>query len=338
MTSQEANQVEQNLLNLKQSSAEWKEDGSSGNKVEIQDSEVTISSKSSGTPFNIMFKTSPNDSAKPHVDLSYFEVVILENQQGKPAIGWVTKSEFQPGWKCKGMFYNGNTTNGSAAKTVAFGEYTKKGMTVGSLLENDGSSCNVYFFVNGQCLGCAFSLTQKKLVKSRRYPCLHISGEAKVQWNIPENVPRQRQRDQSNYPNEPYKGDWQLTKIVLDGSEFPLPCEVTASLDRDTPLDTVLRFSLCVGNTLRTGITLTGSIDERSQSVTMGPIASTLRGSPPHISEAENKIRSALPKVTKIIVQKSGNDSSKSLIMNGSGVELTFKPYQKTFQVLTDYE
>ena len=335
MTSQEANQAKPNLLFLQQNSAEWKEDGSSGNKVEIKDSEVTISSKSSGTPLNIMFETSPNDSAKPHVDLSYFEVVIL---QGEAAIGWVTKDEFQPGWKCKGMFYNGNTTNGRAAKTVAFGEYTKKGMTVGSLLENDGSSCNVYFFVNGQCLGCAFSLTQKKLVESRRYPCLHISGKAKVQWNIPENVPRQRQRDQANYPNEPYKGEWQLTKIVLDGSEFPLPCEVTASLDRDTPLDTVLRFSLCVGNTLRTGITLTGSIDETSQSVTMGPIAATRMMPPPHIYEAENKICSALPKVTKIIVQKSDNDNYNALIMNGSCVELTFKPYQKTFEVLTDYE
>ena len=335
MTSQEGNQAEQNLLYLKQNSAEWKEDGSSGNKVEIKDSEVTISSESSGTPFSIMFKTSPNDSAKPYVDLSYFEVVIL---QGQPAIGWVTNAEFQPGWKCKGMFYNGNTTNGSGAKTVAFGEYTKKGMTVGSLLENDGSSCNVYFFVNGQCLGCAFSLTQKKLVKSRRYPCLLIFGDAKVQWNIPENIPRQRQRDQSNYPNEPYKGDWQLTKIVLDGSEFPLACEVTAFLDRDTPLDTVLRFSLRACNTLRTGITLTGSIDENSQSVTMGPIAATLMMPPPHIYEAENKIGSALPKVTKIIVQKSDNNNYKALIMKGPGVGLTFKPYQKTFEVLTDYE
>ena len=232
------------------------------------------------------------------------------------------------------MFYNGNVTNAGAALVVGFGEYIKKGMTIGTLLENEDSSCNVYFYVNGSCLGPGFQLKKKEIVNSSRFPCLSVSGKAKVEWKIPENVPGQRQRQQLSDPNEPFKGDWKLTKLNIDGTNAELPCKIVASLDRKTTLDTVLKLSVRVGNTLATNITLSESVNERSHNVTIGHIISTRMMPPPQIYAAEQKVSSVLPKVTEIAFE---DGSPRMLIMRGPGVELSFKAYHKTFKALEDY-
>ena len=89
---------EQNSLYPLRGAGEWKQDGSQGNTVEIGETEISICSKSEGNPFNLMFEIPENNSVE-QIKRSYFEVKVL---QGKPSIGWVTKDEFQAGWKCKG--------------------------------------------------------------------------------------------------------------------------------------------------------------------------------------------------------------------------------------------
>ena len=93
----------------------WIGDGKGDASFTVQDASVLcVRGGETGTPFNIRL-----DLQTPRPDY-YFQVVIQEMTDSL-SVGIVTPSEFQPGWKTKGMFYNGNLTNGSAALAVNWG-------------------------------------------------------------------------------------------------------------------------------------------------------------------------------------------------------------------------
>ena len=79
--------------------AAWIGDGSDGSTLTQTGNEVMIASKSAGTPFNVRL-----DSEKAASD--YYIQVKLNQIKGNFSLGAVSKDEFRPGWKCKGMMYN----------------------------------------------------------------------------------------------------------------------------------------------------------------------------------------------------------------------------------------
>ena len=154
---------------------------------------ITFGSPKRGTPFNIRLDDDPSNCLKP-TDNLYFEVTLEgpEPPTGTLAVGLVSKTEFLPGWKTRGMFYNGNITNGSALKVSSFGDRLKNvGDKLGVyLLRNDSEqhTIKVIFYLNGRCLGVGFdipSTTSNDIF----YPCLHLDGKATIKYTSPSSFP-----------------------------------------------------------------------------------------------------------------------------------------------------
>lgn len=217
----------------------WVGDGSRGGSLFVDDDEkdgsvvLSITSATSGTPFNVMFDSAASLIAAD--DNMYFEVDVGE-LAGSIAVGIVRKEEFQPGWRTSGMFYNGNVTNGSGALLVGFGDHVEAGSRVGVLLRRSttgpsagsGSGVTVVetvFYVNGRCLGPAFQLSDDASSSQAWYPCIHASGKAKVTYVAPESIPAATERQPARHPDNEYAGDWKLVELYTGPElhECPLP-------------------------------------------------------------------------------------------------------------------
>ena len=100
------------------------------------------------------------------------------------SVGVVRPSEVKKGWGTKGMFYNGNLTNGSAALKVGYGPRLKPGDVV--IVEyryiDEDKKHRVKFHVNGQCLGTAFEISTDN--SEMFVPCLNCQGQVQVQTQV----------------------------------------------------------------------------------------------------------------------------------------------------------
>jgi hypothetical protein len=300
----------------------WRGDGSQGVVTETA-STVNLSSATQGSPFHTIYDTAD------YLLLGdfYFQVKILE-LDGNFSVGLITKGEFEPGWKAKGMFYNGNLTNCGGALQTSFGPYIKQGMEIGVLYKGSG----VYFYVNQQCLGKAFQLDTQ--TPRNRYPCLSVTGKAQVEWSAPQAIPTER--DRATASTGPYKGDWKLGQLVIHSKDVTLPLRaIVATITERGDCDSstcLFNLSIKVGNTLSTQLKLSTTSGE-TNSVIVGPIISTRMMPPPELYAIETNLSRCLPNVSQIIATKD----SKKLVLAGPTVELVLHPFVKVFAPLVDY-
>jgi hypothetical protein len=109
----------------------WKTDGS------IDDCQVVVSKTSNGTtnieidasavqsPVNLMAEMK-DDNNLLFPESYWFTVEIVDlgadnnnnNSSNSISVGVIFTDEFKPGYKIKGMFYNGNLTNGRAGLSI----------------------------------------------------------------------------------------------------------------------------------------------------------------------------------------------------------------------------
>jgi hypothetical protein len=325
----------------------WVGDGSGDGTIHVDGTVITVASATQGSPFNVLDDVNLDDDDNNVA--YYFEGTITE-LDGSFSFGVIAKDEVAPGYKARGVFYNGNLTNGSAALRTGFGKYIQVGDTVGVLYDatattTSSSSNQVYFYVNGQCLGLAFDIPSS----NKQYlPCLHVTGTAKINIAVPETLPTKRDRDASPSGNDPYQGEWKLNKAFYgpELGKFPLPDNhnIIASFEevQDAASSTVVyRFGIKVGNSMGTDITLTGKKFEGGfDEVTIGPIRSTMMMPPPELQPVEFElIGKGLPVVNKMIVTTNEDDGQKNLLlMQGPTIELELVPYVATFEPLTSYQ
>ena len=97
------------MAELKDCNDNSKEDGSSSSSS----SSSTSSSSSSIFPESYWFAVTVGD--------------LGNNDSNSISIGAVTPTEFQQGYRIKGMFYNGNLTNCGAGLNINYGPYLKSG-------------------------------------------------------------------------------------------------------------------------------------------------------------------------------------------------------------------
>mmetsp|Transcript_21955 Transcript_21955/g.36326 ORF Transcript_21955/g.36326 Transcript_21955/m.36326 type:complete len:319 (+) Transcript_21955:98-1054(+) len=282
-----------------------------------------IASETRGSPFNVMF-----DGSVPTSTI-FFEVTIME-LTGSIAVGVVKKKEFHQGYKTKGMFYNGNVTNGSAALTVSFGDHVKASDKVGVLIERESSEAvQAVFYLNNICLGPAFRLESID-ANEIFYPCIHVTGEATVDYSVPLKLPVTTNR-QSSHQQGSYIGDWKLEKLFTGPElhEFPLPeGHDIILIFKGGPAN--FRFSAKVGNTIGCQIEVEGK-QEAFDKIKVGPVMGTKMMPPPALQAVESLINESLPILCKMII------SDSSLIMTGATVELNASRYSKMFEPLTKY-
>jgi hypothetical protein len=302
----------------------WIGDGSDGTWSAVTAQDISIASATRGTPFNLMFDApvSPNSI--------FFEISIVE-LNGNIAVGVVKKDEFLPGWKTKGMFYNGNVSNGGAALIVGFGDHLKANDKVGVYLQRETSGVlQTVFFINEVCLGPAFRLVDVD-ANQRWYPCIHVSGEAQVAFNVPEYLPETIER-QSVFQLGSYVGDWKLIQLFSGPEliEFPLPEGHVIRLTFQEQGPNTYRLVTKVGNTMHCQVEIVGKL-EAFDRIRVGRVASTLMLPPPELRDVEKLIGESLPTLYKMII------SDNNLIMTGPTIEFIAERYSKSFEPLSNY-
>uniref|UniRef100_A0A7S2H1Z7 B30.2/SPRY domain-containing protein n=1 Tax=Helicotheca tamesis TaxID=374047 RepID=A0A7S2H1Z7_9STRA len=306
--------------------------------------EITLKSGKQGTPYNIMLQSST--AALPSSKDAYFEASI-QNLKGSLAIGMATPSEFQPGWKTKGMFYNGfNITNGSAAKIVGFGPSSGSQIKNGDVIavymhQNGDDTMDVIFYHDGTCLGTAFHLSPASVSNFR--PCLHVDGMATVAYEAPELIPTTMIRDtSSSIDTKSFDGDWEIKQCFLgpELGEYNIPEEVLPILSlMEIPAEAGFRLSIKVANKMNAKIALTEgekdakkTQDDGFTKITIGPVMSTMMMPPPDVYDFEKYLNESLPIFTKMIVSENGD-----LIMSGPTAEIICSRYVDSHDVLTEY-
>ena len=281
---------------------------------------LTLKSNSPGTPFNARY-----DCITPPPDGQdwYFQIQLDSiPKNSSVSVGVVNPEEMLPGWKTRGMFYNGNLTNGAAALVTAFGPYLKQGDSVGVLVTDKNQK--VTFYINEKCLGTGFSLGQGDGGKVF-CPCIHVSGEATVSFVIPDTLPSVVTREKTT---QGMSDEWKLIQAVNETG-----AAVTVPEARDVILhleDTEAQYDLSirVGNTLRCR-----AKKEEGGGVKVGPAMSTRMEPPPELREMETFVLTSLPIVTSIDLL----DQNLVLSASGSHTKLVFERYVKTIKPLETY-
>lgn len=297
----------------------WIGDGSTGCELEQEGPSLTIKSATRGTPFNVCYDGPI--SATGAGDWCFEVVLVHIAKNSSVSIGVVNPEELKPGWKTKGMFYNGNLTNGSAALVTSFGPYLKEGDSVGVAVTNNNR--DVTFYHDGRCLGMGFSLTEKKAF----CPCIHASGEVQISFAIPTTLPTAVSKQGKT---DGMVDEWKLVEAVNEsGTAVTFPENHDIVLHLDTPNETQYQLSLRVGNTLRCSAT-----KDKGDSVKVGPIMSTMMEPPPELREIETFLSSSLPSVTSIDLKEAS-----VLVLSGSSsqMKLVFERYVKNFKPLNHY-
>ena len=313
------------------SSTSWIGDGTEGATLSVDGSSIALGTAKRGTPYNVRL----NSNSPATGGNLYYEITLDEVESGNLAVGFVAPETFLPGWKTRGLFYNGNLTNGSAGLRMGFGKFVKAGDTVGSFLirddEDGNSTVKVVFYLNGRCLGPGFVVPSS--AADVFYPCLHLDGKAKVTYSAPASFPTVVDREPAKY-DDAYSGDWLLKKAMSGPElhELPLPEEAKVILSFGDKNDGVYRLSIKVGNTFNTSVKIVGKM-EAFDKIEVGPAMATRMMPPPILEPVERFIEEGLETLYKMIVSDDGN-----LILTGPAAEMICERYEKTFEPVTSYE
>lgn len=322
----------------------WIGDSSEGGNLHVTtsaaSSSITFASATQGTPFNMRLDTHGAPMGK-----SYYEVKVTNMSKGASlGVGLVTADGFQPGWKTKGCFYNGNITNGSAGLIIGFGKFIKEGDVVGVYHQRSASGdddttrqCNIIFFHNGRCLGTGFSLDGNN---EKFFPCLHLSGSATVEFSIPPS-PTVYEREQAvQNDDDPYSGDWVIEQAFVgpELAELPLPAgsrfkvsfekiNTTSSTEGNVQYQLFIKIS----NSFHTSFAVTGKMEafDKIEFLTTHCM-STIMMPIPAFAEVEQLIQTAMDSDggwRKMIVTEEGQ-----LIMSGRTAEIICPRYAEIFE------
>jgi len=306
---------------------EWVGDGSEKSKIIVDGANVTLNSESRGTPFNIML------DAKLCSNSSIYYEADLVSIEGSISFGLVKKEDFKLGWKTKGLFYNGNVSNGSAALIVGFGEYPKEGDKVGVYAQRiSAQEIMVAFYINNRCLGTAFKLSNLG-ENDIFFPSINVSGHATIRYSAPEILPTVMTREAQIYTD--YSGEWKLMRAFVgpELGEYPLPSggEIIATFDEFSS-GNGYALSVHVQNNMSTRIKLIGEkIDGFDKIKISDRIASTMMAPLPPWDKVETIILDKLPDIYKMTM-------TPDLIMIGPTAEFQFQRYLKSFEPLTSYK
>lgn len=307
----------------------WIGDSSEGGSVVENGDEVVVSAAQQGIPFNVRRNNT--------TECFQFEIEIRE-LTGSVSVGLVTSDEFKPGWKTRGMFYNGNVTNGSASLMTGFGKYVAAGDTIGvRRCDNNNDMTEIQFLMNQTCLGTAFRLEHASC--KTFYPCVHVSGTVTfVYTTVSTNLVEGNAAEENEEAATGYEGDWKLSTLRINGAAVVLPSNHPVILSlQGAPIPT--KMSVKVANTFSGSIQSVrqGGDDSSGEpgalNITIGALLSTRMMPPPELQALERDISQAIPKLTTVSNLASGHLSMSGL----GGPELTASRYRKVFEPLTKY-
>jgi hypothetical protein len=284
-----------------------------------------------GSPLNLLCSlTSPQPKY-------FFRVEFLEatSQSTSLSVGVVRPSEFKKGYGTKGLFYNGNITNGSGALKVGYGPYLKQGDVATVEYTELEDKYQVKFHVNGTCLGIAFEIPKESPSSESFVPCLHGKGGILVRAVVLSETPNNEMVAPAEHS---LKGKWTLlqsyeardgktriwpvgTQQGTDGSEHRT---ITLNLEPHTSSDipNCWLLVLKVFNTMRLMRILSGDERDNKYELSVHPGAhpgatSTMMMPPPPFGEIESKLSDAMGSHWRKL-QLSDSGSLEALASDGT--------------------
>jgi len=310
----------------------WIGDGTEGAALDVEGSTVSLGSAKRGTPYNIRLDC---DFGSEPLSSLYYEIELGDTIEGSIAVGLATASELKPGWKTRGMFYNGNLTNGAAGLRIGFGDRPGAGDTVGVYLLRDGDACRIVYYLNDRCLGVGFAVASSEAF----YPCLHIDGRATVKYSAPTSFPSTTNHQPASF-NDPYSGKW-LLKMASTGPELhelPIPEGGKIVLSFTFVEPKTYRLSIKVANTFNCTVRIVGKV-ENFDAIELSPAMSTMMMPPPELQPLERFVDDALNTLIKMVV--SSNSGGEDLVMTGPKAEMSCKRFvdnkTNSMSLLTTY-
>jgi len=258
----------------------WIGDGSNGGTVTQADNSLTISSASSGTPFIVR---ATSESTTVFQKDYYFQATLSNLEKGHLSIGVVAENEFRPGWKTKGMFYNGNLTNGSAALKTSWGPRFQQGDSLGVRVSHE-EGLQITFYKNGASLGTGFHLANNN---TTFYPCFSVTGTTSLVIDTPAELPPVTMPTEEA-PVGIY-GDWKLEK-AMDG-ETPLTVPSSKRLIKfvlsKEEKEGDLKLHFMVGNNIGGHAKIVQQTSEDHITIECDPFMSTRMLPPPELRSLE---------------------------------------------------
>ena len=325
--------------------------------------QMTVKSNSTGTPFNV--RCSHGFSPSTSEPMTFTFTVQIDGLDGNVSVGLVSQDEFKQGWKTKGMFYNGNVTNGSASLITGFGKYVQSGDVVRIVTKKTTTtttteggraptdSLDVGFYMNDKYLGTAFSISDQNDWKDKTfYPCVHVSGTVTFTCAMLElpglsAMSAFDKNVEKITPRSTFMGEWKIESMMdTTGSNVRLPTDkdivvlISASSSSSSSSSNIPdKISVKVGNTMSGPIqVLSSSQDHSSMNVKIGPnLMSTMMMPPPELYVIEQALSKLLPTIERMVL----SEEKQNVIMTTSDSsirgESTLVPYKKMFKPLTTY-
>lgn len=296
-------------------------DGSSG-EIHVENCEIKASSESQETPFNIMYQVDVGSWHEAYI------VIEIKELSGSLSVGLVKASDFLPGWKTIGMFYNGNVTNGRAALMVEFGENLNSGGTVGVYSRRNETGLHVTYYRNHRCLGTAFHLGSED---DFFFPCVQVSGSVTFAYSAPAQVPQSIDRE---YPKamDQFLGEWKMYELIRNSKAIDIPADATVVFNISPGKSQhTYAVGVKVVNQIATTFEKIGK-QENYDLIKVRPVMSTRMMPPAHLWSIEKNIMESLEKIQKTTVV---NDDD--LLLIGMELELRCKRFFKVFPPLHSY-
>ncbi|KAH0479482.1 MAG: uncharacterized protein KVP18_003308 [Porospora cf. gigantea A] len=290
----------------------WAGDQSCDSVVAADGPTVNLRAGKLGVPVNARVVTEI-----PPTDL-YFEATI-DRSEGLVDIGVVEPHEF--GGLTKGMFYNGNLSNGSQQLLAHYGPTPKPSDVVGVLVTREGPEATVAFFINGRCLGTAFKV--KVLEGEQLVPCLHVAGSATVTISATPTLPEDVHRNVPEF-NTSFEGMWELTAVAVGPARtpWPLPEQCVASppiFILQQVVDGEFSLHVVVDNAMSADLALVDTTTPRSHIIRVSPFTTSRRQAPPDFRRVEQLIASKGPGINCVEVKTS------TLLLRGPEIELRLR-------------
>lgn len=266
---------------------------------------------------------------------SYFEVTV-EELASNAKVGIATEAHFKKGYAMKGLFFNGNLTDGSAGLQFGFGEVIQTGMVIGVRVDLETEKVTVIFYQDGRCLGPGF-ISKREAQDALVYPVVsagHDGDRFSIKFPLP--VPLQLERQPLREEKDLFLGKWLLKSLFLgpELGEFPLASRapglkmilVVMQDPSHPPFTSSYRMSIQIGNTLMfTGKALEDESVRPFQKLILAPVGSTRMLPSTAINEVESQVKKALsefnePTPGKWLLQEDGD----MLLVNGATIEMSF--------------
>lgn len=297
---------------------QWVSDGSGGIIEPQGEGLVKLTSASSGSPFSVRL-----NSAGRYRD-GYFEVRFTEGSSF--SVGMVAPHEMLGGWKTKGMFYNGNLTNGMSALKVSWGPRIKVDDSIGVRVTRQENHLTVSYYKGGTFLGVGFRL--RDVPNDIEFlPCVQIQGQASFVYSCPESIPSGKQQSKS----QGMFGDWALEQACRQNQvllQIPARPEIWMNLSQSGDGD--MKLAMKVSNPLSCQIKILENREEQLQ-VRIGGVMRGRMLPQPHLREIEEYLVQTLPFTDILEVQPS------LLIFRGGRGETRFVRREKRREELTSY-